>query len=154
MEDHSDNIQREFYKNKASLLLRTIARSLDFILVATAIKLIPQVGFFFGLIYLLISDGLFDGRSVGKRVMRIRVISLPAKDNCTFKQSILRNTTMAAAMMLYKIPIVGWIFAVALLFFEFILMLGNTEGMRLGDYMANTVVVEDVSQRSEKNQTS
>jgi len=151
MEDHSDNIQKEFDdKDKASLLLRTIARALDFIVAATAVKLIPQVGYFFGLIYLLISDGFFDGRSLGKKVMRIRVISLPAMDNCTFRQSILRNTTIAGAFLLYIIPIIGWLLAIMLLALEFILMLGNKDGMRLGDYMANTIVTEDIVQRPAK----
>lgn len=141
---HSDNIQEAVNaKDRASLLLRTIARILDFIVAATAIKLIPQVGYFFGIVYLLISDGFFDGRSLGKKVMRLRVISLPAMNNCTFRDSILRNTTIVAVLLLYKIPLIGWLLAILPLMLEFILMLGNRNGMRLGDDLANTKVIED-----------
>lgn len=140
---HSDNIQEAVNaKDRASLLLRTIARILDFIVAATAIELLPQVGYFFGIVYLLISDGFFDGRSLGKKVMRLRVISLPAMNNCTFRDSILRNTTIVAVLLLYKIPLIGWLLAILPLMLEFILMLGNRNGMRLGDDLANTKVIE------------
>lgn len=52
---------------RASLLLRAIAKTLDFIIIAAAAEVIPRAGFFAGLAYLLIGDGLFDGRSFGKR---------------------------------------------------------------------------------------
>ena len=48
---------------KAGLLLRTIAKLVDFIIIAVAIKMVPQVGYFAGLVYLLIGDGLLLRRS-------------------------------------------------------------------------------------------
>lgn len=127
---------------KASLLLRVLAKAIDFIIIAAAAKIIPQVGYLAGLVYILISDGLFDGRSLGKKILRLKVVSLSTGDSANFRDSILRNITLAAALLLYKIPLVGWLFVVAILALELILMLGNKDGLRLGDDIANTKVVE------------
>lgn len=127
---------------KASVLLRIIARLLDFIIIAAAAKTLPQVGYIAGIVYLLISDGLFDGRSLGKKILGLKVLSLSTGGSGNFRDSILRNITLAAALLLYKIPLIGWLFVVAILAVEFLLMLGNKDGMRLGDDIANTKVIE------------
>jgi uncharacterized RDD family membrane protein YckC len=127
---------------KASLLLRAIAKAIDFIIIAAAMKTVPQAGYMAGLLYLLISDGLFDGRSIGKKIVKLRVVSLSTMDSATFRDSVLRNITPAVALLFYKIPLIGWAFAVIALALEFILMLGNKDGMRLGDEIANTKVIE------------
>jgi uncharacterized RDD family membrane protein YckC len=131
--------------SKASLLLRIIAKSLDFIVIAIAAKTIPQVGYIAGLSYLLISDGLFDGRSLGKKVIGLKVISASAGRAGTFRDSILRNIPFAVALLLLEIPLIGWLLsvaAVAIFVLEFLLMLGNKEGHRLGDDIAGTKVIE------------
>ncbi len=127
---------------KASLLLRAMAKALDFIVIAAAVRAVPQVGFLAGLAYLLIGDGLFDGRSLGKKIMRLRVISSSAGAQGSFRDSMIRNAPFAAAMLFFNIPLAGWIFPVLILTFEFLLTLGNSEGMRLGDDLAGTKVVE------------
>jgi uncharacterized RDD family membrane protein YckC len=127
---------------KAGSLLRTIAKLVDFIIIALAIKAVPQVGYFAGLAYLLISDGLFDGRSLGKKIIRLRVISPETGNPGTFRDSMVRNITFAFSLLLYKIPLLGWFFVLLIAVFEFLLMLGNEDGMRLGDDLANTKVVE------------
>ncbi len=127
---------------KAGILLRVIAKLVDFIIIALAIKAVPQVGYIAGLAYLLISDGLFDGRSLGKKIIRLRVISPETRSQGTFRDSMVRNITFALSLLLYKIPLIGWFFALLITVLEFLLMLGNEEGMRLGDDLANTKVVE------------
>ena len=124
------------------MLLRVIAKLVDFIVIAAAIKTIPQVGYLAGLVYLLISDGLFEGRSLGKKVMKLKTVSLQAEAPCSYRDSIIRNITFALALLIYKIPLLGWILAAAIIILEFLLMLGNKYGMRLGDDLANTKVVE------------
>jgi uncharacterized RDD family membrane protein YckC len=128
--------------SKASLLLRIIAKSLDFIIIAIVVKTIPQVGYIAGISYLLISDGLFDGRSLGKKVIKLRVVSVSAEGSGTFRDSILRNIPLAIAILLLTIPIIGWLVSAAIFVLEFLLMLGNQEGKRLGDDMAGTKVIE------------
>lgn len=125
----------------ADLLLRIIAKILDFIIIVAVTEVIPKAGFFAGLAYLLIGDGLFDGRSLGKKLIGLKVISVDTNKPCSFKDSILRNSTFAIGYLLYKIPWFGWIFIVIVSVFEFIILLGSKERMRLGDEIAKTKVV-------------
>jgi len=125
----------------ADLLLRIIAKILDFIIIVAVTEVVPKAGFFAGLAYLLIGDGLFDGRSLGKKLIGLKVISADTNKPCSFKDSILRNSTFAIGYLLYKIPWFGWIFIVIVSVFEFIILLGSKERMRLGDEIAKTIVV-------------
>lgn len=127
---------------RAGLLLRTVAKILDFIIIAAAVEMVPKAGFFAGLAYLLIGDGLFDGKSLGKKLIGLRVVSVDTNTPCTFRDSILRNSTLGIGFLFYKIIWVGWIFIVIVSAFEFIILLGSRKGMRIGDEIAKTVVIE------------
>ncbi len=126
---------------RAGLLLRVVAKSIDFILILAAAEALPKAGWLGGLIYLLISDGLFDGRSVGKKLTGLRVETAEGRV-CTIRDSILRNSTLAVGLVLWKIPAVGWILLAVVLALEFLIMLGSKESARLGDEIAKTSVVE------------
>ena len=126
----------------AGLLLRTVAKILDFIIIYAALEIVPRAGFFAGLVYLLIGDGLFDGRSLGKKLIGLKVVAEDTQTPCTFKSSILRNSTLGIGFLFIKISWLGWIAVAIVSIFEFIMLLGNTKGMRLGDELAKTVVVE------------
>ena len=129
-------------QRRAGLLLRTAAKIVDFILIAAVIEIIPRAGFFAGLTYLLLGDGFFEGRSIGKKLLRIQVVSADTYSPCTFKDSILRNSTFAVGYMLWIVPMIGWIFILIVSVVEFILLLGSKDGMRLGDEIARTSVLE------------
>ena len=139
---------------KAGFLNRIIARTIDFIIVAALYEVIPRVGFFAGLTYLLIADGLFEGRSVGKKLIGLRVIIYNNADKvtaCSFKESIYRNFPFAVGFMVFGIfnimPLIGWIFsfiaAAVVVLFESLILLGSEKGMRLGDELAKTHVIEE-----------
>ncbi|OGW32838.1 MAG: hypothetical protein A2X59_08495 [Nitrospirae bacterium GWC2_42_7] len=130
-------------QRRAGLLFRAVAKILDFILIAAVMEIIPKAGFFAGIAYILLSDGLFDGRSIGKKIIKLQVISSTDNMPCTFKDSILRNSTLAVGFGLSIVPWVGWIFFVIVLAFEFILILGSKEKKRLGDEIAKTLVLEN-----------
>ncbi len=130
-------------QRRAGLLLRTAAKAIDLILIASVVEIIPRAGFFAGLAYLLLGDGFFDGRSIGKKLIRIRVVSSVADTPCTFRESILRNSTFAAGYFLWIVPWIGWIFSLVVAAVEFILVLGSEDGMRLGDEIAKTTVLEN-----------
>lgn len=132
---------------RAGLLLRAVAKILDFILIAAVTEIVPRAGFFAGLTYLLICDGLFDGRSLGKRLIGLRVVSTLTQGPCSIRESILRNSTFSLGLLLYKIPWIGWIFIVLVSMLEFIILLGSKESMRLGDEIAKTKVVTVNSDR-------
>lgn len=129
-------------QKKASLLLRVFAKILDFIIIAVMAEVVPRTGFYAGLFYILISDGLFNGRSLGKYLMGIRTVSLKNGQPCSIRDSVIRNSPFGVGFILYKIPLIGWIFLVIIVAFEFIVLLGSNDGMRLGDEFANTMVTE------------
>ncbi len=140
----SDEVKR------ASLLLRIFAKVLDFILIAAVAEVVPNAGFYAGLLYLLISDGLFDGRSIGKLLIGLRVVSASGDEPCSVRESIIRNAPLGAGLLLYKLPWVGWIFIVLISFVEFLILLGSKNGMRLGDELAKTTVVEKARRKTEQ----
>ena len=135
---------------RAGLLVRTVAKILDFIIIAAAAEVVPRAGFFAGLSYLLIGDGLFDGRSLGKKLMGIKVVSSDTYTQCSFRDSILRNSILGIGYLLYKILWFGWIFIVIVSVFEFIILLGSKNEMRLGDEIARTIVIENPQKKGEE----
>jgi hypothetical protein len=152
LNDISSENERDL--QKADHLDRVVARAIDFIIVVALLEIIPKLGFFAGLAYLLIADGLFEGRSIGKMLIGIRVVSYNSMENviaCGFKESIFRNLPFAVAYILFGIlkgiPLLGWILSFAIIIvipvFEFLVMTGSELGMRFGDEVARTRVVED-----------
>lgn len=127
---------------RAGLLLRTVAKLLDLIIIAAAVEILPKAGFFAGLAYILIGDGLFNGRSLGKRVIGLKVVSAESYKPCTFRDSILRNSTFGIGFLFYKMLWFGWIFFIIIAVFECLILLGSKDGMRLGDEIAKTIVVD------------
>lgn len=72
--------------------------------------------------YLLFKDG-FDGQSLGKRIMKIRVVQAGNEHPCNLQQSLFRNLAL--------LTVVDWAFA-----------LGRRQ-LRLGDMLAGTKVVRE-----------
>ena len=128
---------------KANIFNRIIAKTIDFIIIWALLQIIPKAGYFAGLVYLLIGDSLLEGRSVGKKLMGIRVVSFETAEICTIKLSVIRNFPLAVSYILMKIPLIGFIFPLAVVFFEGMLIIGNEKGRRLGDEIAKTQVIED-----------
>ncbi|MBI5194142.1 MAG: RDD family protein [Nitrospirae bacterium] len=128
--------------SKANILNRFIAKIIDIIVAAAFSKLLQPVGFFAGLTYLLIADGFFDGRSLGKKLIGIKTIKADG-DLCTYKDSILRNLTMSAGYIFFFIPYVGWLLTLIIFSIEGLVILGNENGLRIGDELAKTYVVEN-----------
>lgn len=128
--------------SKASVLNRIVAKIIDLIVAAAFSKLLPPVGFVAGLTYLLIADGFFDGRSLGKKLIRLRTVRAGG-ELCTYKDSILRNLTIAIGYSLFFIPYVGWLLTLLIYSIEGLIIIGNEKGLRIGDELAKTYVVEN-----------
>lgn len=127
---------------KAGLLVRTVAKILDFILIAAAVEIVPKAGFFAGLAYLLIGDGLFHGQSFGKKLIGLKVVSRDTQNPCTFRDSILRNSTFGIGYLFYNVLWFGWVAVIIIALLEFFIMLGSREHKRIGDEIAGTLVID------------
>ncbi len=128
---------------KANTLNRCIARFIDILIALFLARLPGYIGFFSGLLYIGIADGVMKGRSVGKRIAGLRVYSKKTGNWADFRLSILRNSTIGIFYCLSLIPFVGWAAGLLGLGFELLLIIGSPEGMRLGDEIALTVVRDE-----------
>lgn len=145
---YSSHTEAEAF-SKAQYLERFIAKFIDF-LVMGALFLVPgAVGPLAGTTYILISDGLRGGASLGKRIIGLRVVSTETLEPADFRKSILRNSPFAVLIVFSYL--VGWIpylgkvlEAAALLAvfgIEIILIFTDDLGARFGDRIARTIVV-------------
>lgn len=137
--------EKEF--QKANLLNRFLAKFIDFLVIgvlATVVK--APIGSLAALTYSLISDGFFDGRSLGKKLIGLKVINIKTGHPCNYKDSILRNIPIGLTVLFAVIPILGWIllFTVGLvmILFESYLIYSDDGGIRIGDILADTQVVD------------
>ncbi|MGB9847530.1 MAG: RDD family protein, partial [Desulfotomaculales bacterium] len=123
------------------LLKRFLAYFID-VFLSGIIGLVPVLGGIAATVYMLVRDGLFNGQSVGKRVVGLKV----EKDGCpaAFADSVKRNLILAVPDVLLIIPVAGFVlYAVAIsivTIIETLFVLLN--GWRLGDKFAGTQVVE------------
>ncbi len=131
---------------KASLLYRFLARLIDTLFFALLCSIFYPVGILAGFIYILIADGFMEGRSIGKRIIGLRVVLVNGRDIASFKESILRNISVALVLLFAVIPIIGWLLLITLgilvIAFELYLAATDAGGQRAGDILAGTVVIQ------------
>ena len=129
---------------KPDILHRAIAKAIDLLLFAAAVHLLDMVGAAMGLLYLAIADGFWQGQSVGKRLIRLRVLRKADHQPIGFRESIMRNLTVVFPAALLVVPVVGWIMFLTLgllvVLVEAYLASHDETGARLGDIIAQTVV--------------
>ena len=127
-------------------LNRLIGKAIDLVIVLALASILYPAGPLAGLLYILICDGLSGGRSLGKRVTRLYVINNTTKQVADFKDSIIRNSTIAVSVIFFLIPLWGWflwiIIGIPVLAIEVYLMRSLDNQVRLGDTMADTRVLE------------
>lgn len=135
---------------KADVVKRIVAYLIDAIL-AVVVSFIPVVGGLVAGAYMLLRDGLdfMQNRSLGKMAVNLKPIVVETGANCDLQTSIKRNWPFAIGHFLVAIPIVGWIFAVLLflplliyVIIEAVLVFTDEKGLRFGDKMAGTQVIE------------
>ena len=96
----------------------TVARFLAFLIDAVAVAavgLVPVIGGLVGIAYVLTRDGLafdfMDGRSIGKKLMKLRPVRLDGQP-MDLNTSVMRNWPLSLgslAQVLIFIPVIGWI---------------------------------------------
>lgn len=136
---------------RAGLLERFIAKFIDCLIVGAFFAFPSFVGILAGATYILISDGLYDGRSVGKRIIGLKTVLIEdGTTPCDFRRSIIRNAEFGALIFLYIslswIPYAGKLIVVAASLAVAALEIGlivtdEASGARFGDRIAETMVV-------------
>jgi hypothetical protein len=142
--------------SKADPVKRIIAFVIDAV-VAMIIGIIPLVGGIIGALYMLLRDALpieaLDYQSVGKKLLKLSVVNVEDPGaKIDYAASAKRNWMFALGpIMLFFafIPIVGWIIDILLgiallilLITEIVKIFSHEKGVRWGDKMAGTMVIE------------
>ena len=129
--------------NKVDVSPRFIAALIDGALSA-AVGFIPIIGAIIGTIYMLLRDSMFEGQSLGKKIMKLQVITEEGK-RPDYMVSIRRNGIFALPILIMIIPVAGWIIApilsIVILVIEIMKVLNEPKGRRLGDQWAATQVI-------------
>lgn len=147
MANHQGTVMVGINLTNALLINRLIGKAIDITLMfaLASIPLYPA-GPLAAFLYVLICDGFRDGRSLGKRVVGLQVIHTATGKPAHFRDSVVRNCTVAIPVLFFMIPIVGWILwfliGIPILAMEIYLMTRLEQHARLGDTMADTRVSE------------
>ncbi len=124
---------------------RLIAKAIDLFLALLLSFFFYPIGILLACTYLILSDSLQDGQSVGKKLIGFKVISLIDGTACTVRQSMVRNLPFLIPLVLAIVPLWGWVIAILLglplMSFELYLLLKLDSGHRMGDVMADTTVM-------------
>ncbi|OFZ75294.1 MAG: hypothetical protein A3K03_10420 [Bdellovibrionales bacterium RIFOXYD1_FULL_44_7] len=136
---------------KVSVLNRVLAKIIDIVIMVALSAVLPYpLGPLLGFLYTLFADGLnvgpFKGQSVGKKLLKLKVVNLIRHEPASFRDSALRNAPVGIATFFAIIPIWGWLIlvliGVPLMLMEVYLMMRVDTGHRLGDVMGDTEVIE------------
>jgi hypothetical protein len=141
---------------KADPVKRIIAFVIDAV-AALIVGLIPFVGGIIGALYMLLRDALpieaLEYKSIGKKLLKLSVVNIEdPTSKIDYTASAKRNWMFALGpMMMFFlfIPILGWIIDILigiavfiLAIIEIIKIFSDEKGVRLGDNMAGTMVIE------------
>lgn len=136
---------------------RLVAKGIDIGLVTIGAVFYYPMGLILGVVYLCIADSLYEGQSIGKRLMGFGVISLIDGTPCSTKQSFIRNLPFTVPLFFLIFPFGGWIFsaifALPLAIMEVYFLFKTGSGHRLGDIMADTTVIADDGTRLDLRKT-
>ncbi len=131
---------------KANVLHRFIAKAIDLLIFGFLSEMFYPYGFLAGVLYILISDGFFDGASLGKKIIGLKVITVIDEKKPEFKESIIRNSFLAVPLMFAFIPLIGYflLITICLLVYsaEIYFIIKSPEGERIGDRFAFTRVID------------
>ena len=141
---------------KADPVKRIIAFVIDAV-ASIIVGFIPFVGGIIGALYILLRDALpieaLEYKSIGKKLLKLSVVKTeePAS-KIDYATSARRNWMFALGpIMLFFlfIPIIGWIIDILLgiavfilVIIEIVKLITNEKGLRWGDKMAGTMVIE------------
>ena len=139
------------------ILTRIAAKFVDLSLCFALSNNLPTwLGFPLSLGYILLGDAIryrrLRGVSLGKRLVRLRVIPVPgspshpeSRSEISPWDSVVRNSPFGLLIFFAIHPVVGWfillLVGVPLILTEIFFMVRSPQRQRIGDLMADTVVV-------------
>ncbi len=130
---------------RVAKLARLIAKAIDLFIVLILAFFLYPIGIIFAISYMIVSDSIQGGQSVGKKIIGFSVVSLEDGRPCNVKQSTIRNLPIIIPLALAIFPFGGWLFAILiglpLISLEIYLLYSLDSGHRLGDVMADTSVI-------------
>ncbi len=131
---------------RADFTTRAVAGFVDLLLIIGLTRLPDILGFLSAMGYILFRDGLFDRQSIGKKLIGMHVaVSEDTRPPMAYRDSIIRNMTYAVAYLFFVIPYAGWVLCPLAVGMECLAALGDDRGMRIGDLLARTMVVQSTS---------
>src|SRR5690606_39227145 len=99
-------------------------------------------------------DALFEGESLGKKILGIRVIDINERTPCSLRQSFVRNIPVFAPLMFSTISGWGWVIAlfgfIPMCALEIYLIMKVDSFHRVGDVLAETTVIGNDPHGEEK----
>jgi uncharacterized membrane protein len=141
---------------RADPVKRIIAFVIDAI-ASMIVGFIPFIGGIIGALYMLLRDALpieaLEYKSIGKKLLKLSVVRTEAPTKVDYAISAKRNWMFALGPLMFFflfIPIIGWIIDILLgiavlilVIIEIIKIFTDEKGLRLGDKMAGTMVIEE-----------
>ena len=117
---------------------------------AYIISFVPFIGGLISAAYMALRDGLplnpEGGQSVGKRLFQLRAVRMPDGAPCDYGTSLLRNLPFIVPALLMIKPGIGWLFGsvvwLAVFVVEVLLVIADENGLRIGDRLARTQVIQ------------
>ncbi|MBI2609302.1 MAG: RDD family protein [Deltaproteobacteria bacterium] len=140
-----------FKFEKPSLISRAIAKALDFVillLITYPVHLfLPPLADLVAVVFVFVADAFPGGRSPGKRMLQLMTVHVETGKPCGLKQSLIRNLPFGLFIFFAVIPTgLGYVFlffvSLPLIILEVYLLLTLDSQRRLGDVIADTVVVK------------
>lgn len=143
-------------QRRTTVFQRFSAKGID-VLIVLAVYLIgkafyPPLGAIAATFFAAFQDSFGNGQSYGKRIIGLRVIDDETGISCTTGSALLRNVPFALAFVFAFIPVfwaLALFIAVPIGILECYLIICVDSGVRLGDVMANTLVVEHQEEEQE-----
>ena len=110
---------------------RVYAWLIDLLLIVGLWMVADGLGWLVSAIYWILRDGFFEGQSLGKRILGLKVVVQPQERPCTFRDSCVRN-------LLWIVPVINVVTALTGLNY----LMHDSQGRHWGDRLANTLVVK------------
>lgn len=135
---------------KADQLKRFLAFLIDAVIVFL-LTFIPIIGGLVGAAYMVFRDGFefepMKGRSLGKKAMGLKPVLAKDGRPCDLASSFKRNWILAIGAVIAIVPVIGWalggLLSALVYLLEGILVITSPDGKRIGDNLAETMVVEE-----------